>query len=87
MDAFERLTHAAQWRVMMAKLVSFKKAAGDEETSVCIELIDGSTPSNDINVGAELGRMGLVRYTGTSSTDGATTICNGKDSQEEDSWD
>ena len=79
MDAFERLTHAAQWKVMMAKLVEFNQG---EEASVCIELIDPS-PATDINVGVELAKMGLAKYTGTQ-LEGVTG--NGIYSEEE-SWD
>ena len=67
---------------MLAKLVELPDP-GEDDQSVTIELIDGSTPSQiDINVGAELGKMGLVTYTGPHSTD-SDVVSN---QSEEGSW-
>jgi len=91
-DAFERLSHAAQWQVMLAKLVSFPSTKNDDDAedmqpSVCIELIDGSTSSRDINVGVELGRLGLVNYTGHQNLSSSPADPTFEGSQsDDDSW-
>jgi len=87
LEAFERLTHAAQWKVLMAKLVEFP---GDDSSdqSVVIELIDGNTPRQDVNVGEELGKMGLVRYTCGGGPHSDQVLSNGNydDQSEDGSW-
>ena len=66
-DDFEKLTHAAQWRPLLARIVSYKSKVQPDHDDVdpsgqlipCLELIDTESSSEeDINIGDELVKRG-----------------------------
>ncbi|XP_022238896.1 tudor and KH domain-containing protein-like isoform X2 [Limulus polyphemus] len=60
-NLFEKLSHVAQWKVLMAKQVSsLKKQSEQREVTVyAVELIDTNEPQ-DINIGLELVQKGYA---------------------------
>ncbi|XP_042893332.1 tudor and KH domain-containing protein homolog isoform X2 [Penaeus japonicus] len=65
-DAFEELTYAAQWKVVMVKVVGYQQ--GGDKTMPCVRIIDTNGPA-DIDVAEELVKRGLAEWTnGGSST-------------------
>lgn len=42
-DAFEELTYAAQWRVVMVKVVGYQQ--GGDKTIPCVRIIDTNGPT------------------------------------------
>nr|XP_027232151.1 tudor and KH domain-containing protein homolog [Penaeus vannamei] len=59
-DAFEELTYAAQWRVVMVKVVGYQQ--GGDKTIPCVRIIDTNGPT-DIDVAEELVKRGLAEWT------------------------
>lgn len=69
-DDFESLSHAAQWKVVLAKLIKYESKKSENsglETKPCLELIDASS-NQDINIGAELVRLGHAVFTDNSGS-------------------
>lgn len=60
-EMFQELSHAAQWRVMMASMVQYKEKEPGGIKVPCVELLDASGPQ-DINVGSELVKFGFAEW-------------------------
>ncbi|XP_045618889.1 tudor and KH domain-containing protein homolog isoform X2 [Procambarus clarkii] len=58
-DAFEELTYAAQWKVVMVKVVGYQQEG--DKTIPCVQIIDTNGPT-DIDVAEELAKRGLVEF-------------------------
>nr|XP_053635261.1 tudor and KH domain-containing protein homolog [Cherax quadricarinatus]XP_053635262.1 tudor and KH domain-containing protein homolog [Cherax quadricarinatus] len=65
-DVFEELTYAAQWKVVMVKVVGYQQAG--DKTIPCVQIIDTNGPT-DIDVAEE-----LMRRTTTQITNGVTSM-------------
>ncbi|XP_071551549.1 tudor and KH domain-containing protein homolog isoform X2 [Panulirus ornatus] len=63
-DVFEELTYAAQWKVVMVKVVGYQQA--EEKTIPCVLIIDTNGPS-DIDVAEELVKRGLAEFSNAVS--------------------
>ncbi|KAG7177119.1 tudor and KH domain-containing protein homolog isoform X1 [Homarus americanus] len=59
-DVFEELTYAAQWKVVMVKVVGYQQAG--EKTIPCVQIID-TNGSTDVDVAEELVNRGLAELT------------------------
>ena len=59
-DDFESLTHTAQWKPLLAKVIKFKEIENTEikaKSLACLTLVDTNS-KEDINVGDELVKKG-----------------------------
>jgi len=60
MSTLENLTHCAQWKPVLARILSQDVKSESEGNPAVVELFQSS--SQGVNIGVELARAGLVRY-------------------------
>lgn len=63
-DAFEELTYAAQWKIVMVKVLGYRQV--EDKTIPCVQVIDTNGPT-DVDVAEELVSRGLAQYYSSTS--------------------
>ncbi|XP_068211357.1 tudor and KH domain-containing protein homolog [Palaemon carinicauda] len=63
-DVFEELTYAAQWKIVMVKVLGYRQV--EDKTIPCVQVIDTNGPT-DVDVAEELVRRRLAEYHSNAS--------------------